>query len=904
MTTRYLGKWLVATAAAWCLILLFASCGGAAPSDSFAPDGAVYDGPTFSPQTSTCVAKSCQQLGYSCGWNGDGCGGAIQCGACAAPDFCGGGGFSQCGYPPADAGTCVPKTCQELGYTCGVNGDGCGGTIDCGSSCAAPGYCGGGGFSQCGGNDTLGPDGGPRCTPATCAVLGYDCGFTGDGCGGLLDCGAGMGGCAAPAYCGGGGFDKCGGNAGPAQCAPRSCADQGFNCGPAGDGCGNALDCGSTCPTGQACGAGGQPGVCGTAPTCTGLCTKRATCSAGVKTTITGTVRAATSSWVPSGTTPDPVPGVLVYVPNGTVTAFAPGAQCGSCSADVSGAPLVSTTTNFDGTFTLVDVPVSKNGGDAIPIVIQLGRWRRQFSFVVSQACAQNDVGTLQMPSVESATSDIPLTAISTGAVDSLECVLLKMGVDASEFTTSNAAHPGRIHLYAAPGTADKDGHGPGAYIAAPQGQPQPDESTLMGTSGTAGPTDGTYMNYDQIMLPCWGAEYFKPAEQLANLVSYAKAGGHFFATHFSYTWLYQNDLFASTAQWDVNSDTNPSYTPFTGQVSLVVPPPVPSPPGLFAQWLNYVGALNSANPGGAPPNPATVTIAAGRHDVDKVLGTSVDWIDGTDPDQSGSAAQMLLHFTFDVNSCGHAIFSDFHVVNQGTTNGVAFPQECDKNALTAQERVLEYMIWNLASCAGGEPPAGCTPRTCADQQITCGPAGDGCGGPLQCGACPAPQSCGGGGVAGQCGGGGSCPSKTCADQGIACGPAGDGCGNLLQCGSCTPPQTCGGGGVSGQCGGGPNCQPESCSQQGLACGPTGDGCGNLLQCGTCTPPQTCGGGGVPGQCGGGGSCVPRTCANENVTCGATGDGCGNLLQCGTCTPPQTCGGGGAPGQCGTFIQR
>ena len=29
--------------------------------------------------------------------------------------------------------SCVPRTCQDVGYTCGKSGDGCGGVIDCGS---------------------------------------------------------------------------------------------------------------------------------------------------------------------------------------------------------------------------------------------------------------------------------------------------------------------------------------------------------------------------------------------------------------------------------------------------------------------------------------------------------------------------------------------------------------------------------------------------------------------------------------------------------------------------------------------------------------------------------------------------------------------------------------------------
>ena len=111
--------------------------------------------------------------------------------------------------------------------------------------------------------------------------------------------------------------------------------------------------------------------------------------------------------------------------------------------------------------------------------------------------------------------------------------------------------------------------------------------------------------------------------------------------------------------------------------------------PGLFLKWLNKVGALNGSNPAGAPPANPTVTIAAGRHDVDKVLGASSDWIHGcTDPNPSATAtsSSMLLYFTFGMpigkanQVTGHAIYSDFHV-NNTQSNGVAFPKECDTEA-------------------------------------------------------------------------------------------------------------------------------------------------------------------------------------------------------------------------------
>src|SRR5579863_2036117 len=73
-------------------------------------------------------------------------------------------------FGDGSASRCVPKTCAEAGYTCGMNGDGCGGTLDCGT-CDAPAFCGGGGYSKCGGGVLVGPDGGiisSTCTPFTC----------------------------------------------------------------------------------------------------------------------------------------------------------------------------------------------------------------------------------------------------------------------------------------------------------------------------------------------------------------------------------------------------------------------------------------------------------------------------------------------------------------------------------------------------------------------------------------------------------------------------------------------------------------------------------------------------------------------------------------------------------------
>src|SRR5580698_8461558 len=64
------------------------------------------------------------------------CGGAGNSGPAVLPDASTtpeDGGPSV--FVSSDAGTmtCVPKTCAQLGYTCGMNGDGCGSPLDCGS---------------------------------------------------------------------------------------------------------------------------------------------------------------------------------------------------------------------------------------------------------------------------------------------------------------------------------------------------------------------------------------------------------------------------------------------------------------------------------------------------------------------------------------------------------------------------------------------------------------------------------------------------------------------------------------------------------------------------------------------------------------------------------------------------
>jgi hypothetical protein len=841
-------------------------CGGSGYDKCGGDNGLTADGSV------ACTPETCSSLQYTCGVAGDGCGGILSCGSCTNPTYCGGGGYNKCGgnngLTPDGGVSCTPRTCAQLGYTCGVTGDGCGGSLNCGS-CTNPQYCGGGGFNQCGGNDGLNPDGGVACTPTTCAALGYNCGVAADGCGGLLNCGS----CTNPQFCGGAGYDKCGGNDGltpdgGVACTPKTCAQLNYTCGAAGDGCGNLINCG-TCTSPQYCGGGGYD-QCGPSTV--------SVCDGGATTSVTGYV------YDPGGNLP--IYNALVYVPLGAIQTPQTGVNPATCGCTAPPA-IVSTNTGIDGKFTL-NVPA----GSTVTLVIQLGKWQRAFTETITPCAPNTLAANLTLPSTH-LQGHIPLFAVDTGNVDTMECVLRKMGIADSEFVDPaiNKGVPtaaGRVHFY----------HGTNYAGGAIIDTGTPKESALTETASVTN-------SYDAILFPCQGgqADYTSARNfpnTLGNLLSFADNGGRVFATHYSYTLLYTNGSattgFEASANWAVNSGS--WNGPFTGNID----DQATFPRGLaLAEWLNQASVYGGTY-GQIPVNVI-------RNDFTSAVAPAQEWVYTTNPPDQGLAHQDI-HYTFDTpfnaggtaGTCGRVVFSDFHVENSGGAKNVTFPKECSAGALTPQEKLLEFMLFDLTSCVSAPS---CVPLTCAQQKISCGPAGDGCGGTLNCGSCVSPQTCGGGGVAGQCGypDGGSCAAQTCASQGISCGPAGDGCGNQLNCGSCTLPQTCGGGGVPGKCGypDGGSCQSQTCAAQGITCGPAGDGCGNQLNCGNCVSPQTCGGGGVLGQCGypDAASCMPTSCAAQGITCGPAGDGCGNLLSCGSCTSPATCGGGGVPGQCG-----
>ena len=129
---------------------------------------------------------------------------------------------------------------------------------------------------------------------------------------------------------------------------------------------------------------------------------------------VLGTLASAQTTTI-SGTVYDPrttasalpLPNVLVYVTTGTVAPLPSGVQCLTASTPSGVASY--TNTAVDGTFTLAGVPVNT----AYTLVIQAGKWRRQFSETVATAPLTGLA--LHMPA-DHTQGDIPLIAIATGS--------------------------------------------------------------------------------------------------------------------------------------------------------------------------------------------------------------------------------------------------------------------------------------------------------------------------------------------------------------------------------------------------------------------------------------------------------------------------------------------------------
>ena len=481
----------------------------------------------------------------------------------------------------------------------------------------------------------------------------------------------------------------CGDTASPASCGMSCVLDT--DCG-LGAYCNADHQCAADCTFGGIeCAAGARcdgRGRCTNATMCTDLrCKVNVSCTGGTKTTITGTV------YAPNGTLP--LYNAAVYVPNGKPEPFTTGVTCDRCNGSLTGDPIASALTGPDGKFTLTDVPTGAN----IPLVVQLGRWRRQVTIPNVADCtttALTDAVLTRLPQ-KASEGDIPKMAIASGDADPLECLFIKLGVSPSEITPPSGT--GRIHYFL--GT---DKPGLNTMPSAPKAD------TLYSTLDNL-------LKYDVVLLPCEGSEYDKSKVNgmtLANnprdlFVQYLKMGGRLFTTHYSYDWLtYNNSPFNKVAMplgmnglWPVGQLDDYNNTIVTALVTTF-------PKGMdFAKWLLAAGATSAAN---------TLNIKEGRSDligVDPTYAQAWATYDFSGIMKNGmSGKKAVMHTTFNTpldaekddmgvpQYCGRVVFSDFHATAGSITSKAdPFPMACKNDPMTDQEKALAFMLFDLSSC-------------------------------------------------------------------------------------------------------------------------------------------------------------------------------------------------------------
>ncbi len=405
--------------------------------------------------------------------------------------------------------------------------------------------------------------------------------------------------------------------------------------------------------------------------TCQGLDCQQVDCGVGqTPTSIRGTIT------IPSGELP--LPDVAVYVPDGPLEPLTEGASCEQCQDELSATPLVSTRTNTRGEFRLDNVPV----GNDIPLVIEVGKWRRHVTVPTIEECTENEVDDdlLRLPKNQQE-GDLPQIAMTTGGWDAMECLMRKIGVSTSEFTTEEG--DGKIHLFAGrEGTRSFDGG-----------------ATFTNAWDWWDDLDNL-LKYDLIIHSCEGQPFLedKPSQARQALRDFTDVGGRVFLSHFHYTWLQHGpDDFQSVADWggmSILSDTETGFidTSFDkGQM-------------LF-DWMNHAGTDVSD---GFPINEARGSITSINED----LAQEWVWIEPEEPPitlpgMPETEDEVPQYFSFNTpvtlpeeEQCGRVVFSDIHVAaGESSSTANPFPTGCTSGSLTPQEKVLIFRLFDLSRC-------------------------------------------------------------------------------------------------------------------------------------------------------------------------------------------------------------
>jgi hypothetical protein len=395
-------------------------------------------------------------------------------------------------------------------------------------------------------------------------------------------------------------------------------------------------------------------------------------------TSVSGTV------FAPNGTLP--LFGVNVYVPMHDPGALPVGVQCDQCSSELPGGAFSQATTDEAGNFKLTDVPATGN----VPLVIQVGKWRRQIVIPAVAACQDTALGATATSLPKNHTQgDMPQIAITTGDADALDCLVRKLGIDDSEITTD--AQGGKVHLYAGNGAkqfATTFGGGTGSFNNA---------TTLWGTVDKLS-------GYDIVMFSCEGGQHpeTKPQSALQAVHDYADRGGRVFLSHWHNIWVSgnRNDANHSLPDWKSIATFNFGAAQDESTQLTIVDETVPKG-WSFATWLQNVGGSTVRD---------QIQVNEPRYTCQAVNPDKAErwvYVDPTKSTPLGKTGVQDMLFTTPQEAlpndrCGKVVFSDMHVSSGSTSkSGTPYPGGCSSQPLSAQEKALAFIFFDISSCVG-----------------------------------------------------------------------------------------------------------------------------------------------------------------------------------------------------------
>ena len=399
-----------------------------------------------------------------------------------------------------------------------------------------------------------------------------------------------------------------------------------------------------------------------------------------------------------------PLYNVAVYVPNAPLAEIATGPVCETCATPVSGKPVASALTDAHGEFLMQDVPV----GVGVPLVIQIGKWRRLIQMPEVKACQENafsDPQLFRLPKNQ-AEGHLPKIALTTGEADSLECLLRRIGVSDSEFT--NPDGPGRINLYN-DDLNDSNSADPATSSYA-RGGTFPLVSQLFASNESLA-------QYDITLMSCQGSESAGRAKTTAHkqvLKTFLDNGGRAFLEHYHYSWLRGGVIVGNMVTMPSAEGATIDYqrkytqTPFPPIAVWQSPvDPFAYAPGGdstysidtsffkgsdMADWLVNVGASTTRG---------SISLIDVRQPATSVLPDVAQrwiWADTLGTPYLSANTPIEKAATPD-QQCGRLVHTGIHVAKVTNDQVAPFPNGCRPGDLSPQEKAMEFLLFDLSSC-------------------------------------------------------------------------------------------------------------------------------------------------------------------------------------------------------------